>query len=191
MSAHLFVHVAYVAVHALTAHTLTAHTLTAHLAQIVAGQPSHDPLAGSSGAATHPVAKPPYDAFLVDVLQALIFLANLAGGVVVGVAVVRGLIIYAFDLARRRGRAVLNKEAIRLELGRSLALALEFQLGADILGTSLDPTLQDILVLGAIVILRTVLNYFLGQEIREEANRVKAGDQNTVEDATPRGRRPS
>lgn len=70
-------------------------------------------------------------------LELLILLANAAGGLVVGVAIVRGLVLYLLDLARARGGEV-PKEAIRWSLGRSLALALEFQVGADILGTALD-----------------------------------------------------
>ncbi len=113
---------------------------------------------------------------LPTVLGAAIFLANLAGGVVVLVAIIRGLIRYAVDLIRTGGENV-PKEAIRLSLGRSLALALEFQLGADILGTALNPTLHDIELLGAIVILRTVLNYFLGRELREAQRRAVSGQQ--------------
>jgi uncharacterized membrane protein len=91
-----------------------------------------------------------YQALLRGFLALLIFLANAAGGLVVGVAIVRGLARYLLDLARAHGGEV-PKEAIRLSLGRSLALALEFQVGADILGTALDPTLNDILVLAAVV----------------------------------------
>jgi uncharacterized membrane protein len=50
---------------------------------------------------------------------------------------------------------------------------LEFQLGADILGTALDPSAQDLIVLGAIILLRTFLNFSLGREIDEEARRIK------------------
>jgi uncharacterized membrane protein len=96
-------------------------------------------------------------------LRAFIILANLAGGLVIGVALVRALATYLFDLISRQGDV--PKESIRLTLGRSLALALEFQLAADILGTALNPTLRDIGLLAAIVILRTLLNYFLGKEI--------------------------
>jgi uncharacterized membrane protein len=77
------------------------------------------------------------------------------------------------DLVRAQGSEV-PKEAIRLSLGQSLALALEFQVGADILGTALDPTLNDILVLAAIVVLRIVFNFFLGRELREAAERERA-----------------
>jgi uncharacterized membrane protein len=90
------------------------------------------------------------------------------------VAIVRGLVLYALDLIRAHGGEV-PKEAIRLSLGRSLALALEFQVGADILGTALDPTLNDILVLAAVVVLRTVLNFFLGRELREAERRERVG----------------
>jgi uncharacterized membrane protein len=106
-------------------------------------------------------------------LELLIFLANAAGGLVVGVAIIRGLALYVVDLVRAHGGEV-PKEAIRLSLGRSLALALEFQVGADILGTALDPTLNDILVLAAVVVLRTVLNFFLGRELREAAERERS-----------------
>jgi len=86
---------------------------------------------------------------------------------------VREFLYYLMDLVRHRGHAVPDQEAIRLSLGRSLALALEFQLGADILGTALDPSLQDLLVLAAIALLRTFLNFSLGREIDAEARRIQ------------------
>ena len=112
----------------------------------------------------------PYDAILSFLLQGLIFLANLAGGLVVGVSTVRGLILYVVELVRNHGDDI-PKEAIRLSLGRSLALALEFQVGADVLGTALNPTQQDIEILAAIVILRTALNFFLQRELAEAERR--------------------
>jgi uncharacterized membrane protein len=65
------------------------------------------------------------------------------------------------------------KEEIRLSLGRSLALALELELGADILKTAVAPTWNDIGLLAAIAVLRTALNYFLERELR---NAEKRGD---------------
>ena len=56
---------------------------------------------------------------------------------------------------------------IRARLGRALALALEFQLGADILATVVDPTYEDLGRLGAIAVIRTFLNYFLAKELEE------------------------
>jgi uncharacterized membrane protein len=61
---------------------------------------------------------------------------------------------------------------IRLFLGRYLALGLEFQIGADILSTAVAPTFEDVLLLGAIVVIRTVLNYFLSKELERERRQV-------------------
>lgn len=115
-------------------------------------------------------------------LRAFIILANLAGGLVIGVALVRSLGTYLVDLIRRQGDV--PKESIRLTLGRSLALALEFQLGADILGTALNPTLRDIGLLAAIVVLRTVLNFFLGRELDEAERRATARSANVLPSQT-------
>lgn len=54
---------------------------------------------------------------------------------------------------------------IRLVMASYLALALEFQVAADILSTAVSPTWTQIGKLGVIVIIRTGLNYFLSREI--------------------------
>ncbi len=58
---------------------------------------------------------------------------------------------------------------IRLTLGSWLALGLEFQLGADILATTIAPSFDALVRLGAIAVIRTFLNYFLSKEIEAEA----------------------
>lgn len=56
----------------------------------------------------------------------------------------------------------------RLILARYLALALEFELGADILGTAVSPDWDHIGKLGAVAVIRTGLNYFLSMEMKAE-----------------------
>jgi uncharacterized membrane protein len=84
-------------------------------------------------------------------------------------ATLRALLLFA------RGGGVGSQEpkteAIRLRLGRWLALALEFELGADILRTAIAPTWTEIGQLAAIATIRTLLNYFLQQEIDRAAAR--------------------
>jgi len=63
---------------------------------------------------------------------------------------------------------ILAYTRIRLTLARFLALGLELQLGADILSTAVAPSWDQIGKLGAIAVIRTALNYFLGREMREE-----------------------
>ena len=57
---------------------------------------------------------------------------------------------------------------IRLTLGSWLALGLEFQLGADILGTTVAPSIDALGQLAVIAVIRTFLNYFLSKEIETE-----------------------
>lgn len=99
-----------------------------------------------------------------------------AAALVIAIASLRALGAYFLNLARGQVGAV-PKEEIRLSLGRSLALALEFELGADILKTAVAPTWNDIGLLAAIAVLRTALNYFLERELRNAEQRNPAAGQ--------------
>ncbi|WP_347156889.1 DUF1622 domain-containing protein [Pontibacter chitinilyticus] len=74
---------------------------------------------------------------------------------------------------------------IRLVLARYLALALEFQLGADILSTAIAPSWDQIGKLGAIAVIRTMLNYFLTKEMEEEREATGEGDDRTLAPSSP------
>ena len=60
----------------------------------------------------------------------------------------------------------------RRVFGGWLIVALEFQLAADIAGTIVSPTTAHLIELGAIAVIRTFLNYFLGRELSEEQTSV-------------------
>ncbi len=55
--------------------------------------------------------------------------------------------------------------AVKLTFGRWLLLALELQLAADILNTTVDPDIEGLVKLFGIALIRTFLNYFLTREI--------------------------
>ena len=67
---------------------------------------------------------------------------------------------------------------VRLTLARFLAIALEFELGADILATTVAPGWDAIGKLGAIAVIRTALNYFLSRDMHE--NPVSADSNSQV-----------
>ena len=91
-------------------------------------------------------------------------------------ATVKSLLLFI-----QRGAPPERKNEVRLTLGRWLAVALEFELAADILNTAVTPSWQDIGKLAAIAGLRTALNYFLEKEIREEANpKQRQAEQTTL-----------
>jgi uncharacterized membrane protein len=100
----------------------------------------------------------------------------LASGVEIGASLVIAFAtleaLWSFLLLiLRRGAGGSAKETIRISLGRWLALALEFELAADILRTAVAPTWNEIGQLAAIIVLRTALNYFLQREIDAAARR--------------------
>ncbi|MEG3436841.1 DUF1622 domain-containing protein [Pannus brasiliensis CCIBt3594] len=87
----------------------------------------------------------------------------------------------ALTLNPRRNRdRVFSFNPIRIRFGSWLALALEFQLGADIVATTVSPTLEELAQLAIIAAIRTFLNYFLAKELETEQKlvekREKEGD---------------
>ena len=87
------------------------------------------------------------------------------GALIIGIGVLIALVYFVRALIPPR---VESYNKIRLVLARYLALALEFQLGADILSTAIAPSWDQIGKLGAIAVIRTALNYFLSLEMKEE-----------------------
>ncbi len=75
--------------------------------------------------------------------------------------------VYRYVLSLLGLREYTNSD-IRLHLGRFLALGLEFQLASDILATAVAPTFEEVQLLAAIAVIRTVLNYFLQKELERE-----------------------
>ncbi|MFC0388171.1 DUF1622 domain-containing protein [Muricoccus vinaceus] len=97
-------------------------------------------------------------------------------GVLIAIAVIEAAIratavVLRYSKTTDPSRSHEAKEEVRLRLGRWLALALEFELGADILRTAIAPTWSEIGQLAAIAAVRTALNYFLQKEIDKAAVR--------------------
>lgn len=68
------------------------------------------------------------------------------------------------------GGSVASRQARRevwAMFARWIVLALEFALAADIVRTAIAPTWDDIGRLGAIALIRTILNYFLEKDMQE------------------------
>jgi uncharacterized membrane protein len=57
------------------------------------------------------------------------------------------------------------RKAIWQRFGTWLLLGLEFELAADIIGSVISPTWQDIGQLAAIAVIRTFLNFFLERDL--------------------------
>ena len=92
------------------------------------------------------------------------------GAAIIGIGVLSTTFRYALSLLELRKYSYTE---IRLHLGSYLALGLDFQLGANILATAVTPTFEEVQLLAAIVVIRTVLNYFLSKELERERREVE------------------
>ena len=104
---------------------------------------------------------------IIAAVQGLKLVIETIGALIIGLGVLIALFYFVKALIPPQ---VESYNKIRLVLARYLALALEFQLGADILSTAIAPSWDQIGKLGAIAVIRTALNYFLTLEMKEERN---------------------
>ena len=73
-----------------------------------------------------------------------------------------------FEIACLRGApSCRGRESIRHQLVSYLLLGLEFMIAADIIRSIRNPTLQEIAVLASIVVIRTVISFFLDRELAD------------------------
>lgn len=137
-------------------------TSTLELVTAIAGSAVGEPLVRSP---QHALA----EETLVSVVQWIRLVVEAAGAAFIFAGVVAAASKLTRGLVARSGSDVFGDA--RLTLARYLALALEFQLGADILSTAIAPSWDQIGKLGAIAVIRTALNYFLRREMHEPESR--------------------
>jgi len=77
------------------------------------------------------------------------------------------LIAIAELLARETRIRYRSYRDIRWTFTTRILLGLEFFVAADVIKTILEPTYEDLLLLGALVAIRTVVSYFLGKEVQD------------------------
>ena len=91
-------------------------------------------------------------AIAILVLAALKFIAHFVG----------------FEIKRLHGlECVEGIRNLRLQLGSYILLSLEFVIISDIIQSAITRSLDDLLTLGLLVIIRIALSFFLGRELSE------------------------
>ncbi|MGL5414851.1 MAG: DUF1622 domain-containing protein [Clostridium sp.] len=60
-----------------------------------------------------------------------------------------------------------NNTTLRNQIASYILLAFEILIASDIVRSIIKPDLQDILTLGALVIIRTLISYFLDKEVEQ------------------------
>ena len=117
---------------------------------------------------------PAVEALLLALVEWLVVGAELAAAVVIGWGVIQAFGTYLAKVVQPGGDAVNSTEGLRVRLGRTLALGLELTLASDILQTAVAPGRAEVILLGIVILLRTLLNIFLEREIEAIESRQAA-----------------
>ena len=71
------------------------------------------------------------------------------------------------ELRSERVERIMQLQIVRCDLGVKLVFALELLIISDLLVTIVSRSLDDMIIVGALVLIRTVIAYFLNKEIEE------------------------
>lgn len=107
------------------------------------------------------------EAHLINIFEILYIAIGTSGVAIIVWGVV--LTIYRLlklEFSRLKKKSIYReRESVRHQFASYLLLALEFLIAADIIATVIHPTFEEIAILASIVIIRTIVSYFLEKEI--------------------------
>lgn len=115
-----------------------------------------------------PVWSPRYGAATVSYEQTISDVVQVVEAVGAGIMVLGGLFAFGVFVRRVRRTATVDVayQDLRRDLGRFILLGLEVLIVADIVRTIIvEPTIESVAVLGAIVVIRILLSFSLEVEI--------------------------
>ena len=123
---------------------------------------------------------------LIPYIDYLTFGIHIAVGIIIGISVIIALVgIFRILLLNYRNkneilveeeeedkhgglRHAILFENVRMRLARGLLIALDFEVGSDILKTVLDPSFTELTILSVIVGIRIVLSWSLSKELSRQ-----------------------
>jgi uncharacterized membrane protein len=102
-----------------------------------------------------------------NIITSASFVLNIIGALITIWGIAVSLLEFIKKEISDRSKTIQLNEAIRIKLGSYLVLALEFFIAGDIVKTIITPTWESLGILGAIVVIRTILSYFLTKDIKK------------------------
>ena len=111
----------------------------------------------------------------------LTFGIDIAAGIIIAISAATALFAFFKILRKSPKEQTQEKETIRLRLARGLLLALDFEVGRDILKAILVPSANVVSILAVVVAIRIVLSWSLSKEIdRHNVDLLESGKQPIV-----------
>lgn len=100
------------------------------------------------------------------IINGIGFALNIIGALITIWGILLSLSAFIKKEFLRKEDCLKCNESIRIRLGSYLVLALEFFIAGDIIKTIITPTWEGLGILGAIVVIRTILSYFLTKDLK-------------------------
>lgn len=107
---------------------------------------------------------------LKHILELVIYILNILSIIIIVWGVVLAFIAFIKSelSSHNRVNAIENNNIIKNHLGSYILFGLEILIGADIIESILNPTINDMIILASIVIIRTFISYFLNKEMESK-----------------------
>lgn len=108
----------------------------------------------------------PLEDFVRHFLETLTLGIDIAVGVIIAISIIRGFIMYIKLIRRSPLEQTKEEEGIKRFVGNSLILALDLEVGSDIIKTILTPSDRDLIALVVIVAIRIILSWSLSRDVK-------------------------
>ena len=101
----------------------------------------------------------------LSMVVGILAIAIILWGVVLGI-----LSLTKCEIRKLKGqdKSFISLHNIRHQIGAYLLLGLEFLIAADIIRTFVKPSLDELFILGGLVIIRTIISFFLHREFGQD-----------------------
>ena len=109
-------------------------------------------------------------AITTEICELLILVMNIVAVLVLICGVVKATVKFIKNEVSHADKASVFR-TIKNDLGAYVLFSLEVLIAADIVESIIKPTFEDIGKLAALVVIRTVISYFLGKEIDQETEK--------------------
>ena len=116
-----------------------------------------------------------YEVILHHLAEGSALTLELIGVAIIVVGSIKSLVQLVNNLIRHR------RINIVIELGKTLALALEFKMGAEIIKTVIIHNLEELAIIGIVIVIRALLAFIIHWEIRTDK---KESNENSSEKDT-------
>lgn len=107
----------------------------------------------------------------MEVFHNVINVASFALNIIGALITIWGILVSLVEFLKKelssKEDSIKLNETIRIKLGSYLVLALEFFIASDIIKTIITPSWEGLGILGAIVVIRTILSYFLTKDLKK------------------------